>query len=147
MNEFQELASWLPYACIAAVFGYIIALQLGLGPIPYFIGTGSLKHYAFKVIINPRIFDFLAKELFESAPRPAAMSLGSLSLWTCNFIVGMAFPSLLELWGAFIFLAFAVVCFTLAVFLKFYLPETRGRNSSDIAPLVADGFKSKPFHS
>lgn len=40
LNHFQDLATWLPYACIASVFGYIIGLQLGLGPIPYFIGTG-----------------------------------------------------------------------------------------------------------
>lgn len=88
---------------------------------------------------------FLPIELFESAPRPAAMALGSLSSWTCNFIVGMAFPSLQVLWNAFVFIPFAVVCFALAALLKFYLPETRGRDSSDIAPLVADGFMSRPL--
>ncbi|XP_037034948.1 solute carrier family 2, facilitated glucose transporter member 1-like isoform X2 [Bradysia coprophila] len=118
-----ELATWLPYACIVAVFGYIIAYQMGLGPIPYFIGT----------------------ELFESAPRPAAMALGSLSSWTCNFIVGMSFPSLQEAWNAFVFIPFAVVCFALSALLKFYLPETRGRDSSDIAPLVSEGFRSRPL--
>lgn len=73
------------------------------------------------------------------------MALGSLSSWTCNFIVGMAFPSLQVAWNAFVFIPFAVVCFALAALLKFYLPETRGRDSSDIAPLVADGFKSRPL--
>lgn len=38
----QDKAAWLPFACIVAVFGYIIAYQFGLGPIPYFIGSGKL---------------------------------------------------------------------------------------------------------
>lgn len=74
------------------------------------------------------------------------MALGSLSSWTCNFVVGMAFPSLQEAWNAYVFIPFAVVCFALATLLKFYLPETRGRDASDIAPLVADGFKSRPLN-
>lgn len=88
---------------------------------------------------------FLLKELFESAPRPAAMSIGSMSLWACNFIVAMAFPSLQEAWGALIFLPFAVICFGLAILIKVYLPETRNRDSSAVAPLVANGFKSRPL--
>lgn len=73
------------------------------------------------------------------------MALGSLSLWTCNFIVAMAFPSLQIAWGAYVFLPCAIICFALAALLKFYLPETRGRDCSDVAPLVADGFKSRPL--
>ena len=74
------------------------------------------------------------------------MALGSLSSWTCNFIVGMSFPSLQSVWGAFAFIPFAVICFALTTLLKFYLPETRGRDTSDIAPLVKDGFKSRPLN-
>lgn len=74
------------------------------------------------------------------------MALGSLSLWTCNFIVAMVFPSLQAAWGAFVFLPFAVICFALAAFLKFYLPETRGQNTFFVAPLVANGFKSRPLN-
>lgn len=84
-------------------------------------------------------------ELFESGPRPAAMALGSLSSWTCNFIIGMAFPSLLSAWGAFVFMPFAIVCFGLVGLLKVYLPETRGRDPSEVVPLVNSGFQSKPL--
>lgn len=38
---FIDTAVWLSYACIASVFCYIIFYQIGLGPIPYFIGSGS----------------------------------------------------------------------------------------------------------
>lgn len=73
------------------------------------------------------------------------MALGSLSSWTCNFIVGMTFPLLQGAWGAFVFLPFAVVCFLMVILMKFYLPETRGRDSSEVVPLVRNGFKSRPL--
>ncbi|XP_030563135.1 solute carrier family 2, facilitated glucose transporter member 3-like isoform X1 [Drosophila novamexicana] len=113
--------SWFPWACIFCILAYIFFYQFGLGPIPYFIGS----------------------ELFEVAPRPVAMSMGSLSSWTCNFIVGMAFPSLQSAWGAFVFLPFSITCVLLFILTKLYLPETLGRDPSEVAPLVSKGFRSK----
>lgn len=116
-----EQVSWFSYASIAIIFGYTIFFQIGLGPIPYFIGC----------------------ELFEIGPRSAAMALGSLSSWICNFIVAMSFPALQSLWGAFVFLPFAAICLILAALIQRYLPETRGRDVIEIAPLISNGFKSK----
>ncbi|XP_049317599.1 solute carrier family 2, facilitated glucose transporter member 3 [Bactrocera dorsalis] len=116
-----DTSSSFPILCIVCIMGYIFFYQLGLGPIPYFIGS----------------------EIFEVAPRSVAMSMGSLSSWTCNFIVGMAFPSLQNAWGAFVFLPFSATCLLLFLLTKFYLPETRGRDPSEVAPLVAKGFRSK----
>lgn len=73
------------------------------------------------------------------------MSLGSLSSWSCNFIVGMTFPTLQKAMGASVFLIFASVCILLTVLIKMYLPETRGKDSTDVAALVAKGFRSKPI--
>ncbi|KAH8371635.1 hypothetical protein KR093_008344, partial [Drosophila rubida] len=119
--NYIESVSWFAWACIVCIMGYIFFYQFGLGPIPYFIGS----------------------ELFEVAPRSVAMSMGSLASWTCNFIIGMAFPSLQSAWGAFVFLPFSVTCVLLFLLTKFYLPETLGRDPSDVAPLVAKGFRSK----
>lgn len=116
-----DQVSWFSYASIALIFAYTILFQIGLGPIPYFIGC----------------------ELFEMGPRSAAMALGSLSSWICNFIVAMSFPALQSLWGGFAFLPFAVVCLLLAGLIMRYLPETKGRDVMEIAPLMANGFKSK----
>lgn len=102
---------------------YILAIEIGLGPIPYFI----------------------ASELFESAPRSAAMALGSISSWTCNFLVGMIFPSLQQVWGAYVFIPSAIVCLALVGFLKLYMPETRNRDPSSVAALINKGFRSKPL--
>lgn len=112
--------SWFPIGCVIAVFAYILAYQIGLGPIPYFI----------------------ASELFEVGSRPAGMSLGSLASWSCNFYIGMSFLALQNALGSLVFLPFALVCFGMVALLYRYLPESRGRQPSEIAPLVSHGFRS-----
>lgn len=84
----------------------------------------------------------LVSELFEVSPRPVAMSMGSLSSWGCNFIIGMAFPTLQNAWGAFVFLPFSVTCLIMFVITKLYLPETRGSSPTEVAALLAGGFRS-----
>lgn len=37
----QESVSWFAWACIVCIMGYIFFYQFGLGPIPYFIGSGN----------------------------------------------------------------------------------------------------------
>lgn len=117
----SDVVSWFPIACVIAIFGYIIVFQIGLGPIPYFI----------------------ASELFEVAPRSAAMALGSLTAWACNFYIGMTFLLMQSAIGPFVFLPFAIVCFFMVALLHRYLPETRGKQASDVAPLIAHGFSSR----
>nr|CAD7570924.1 unnamed protein product [Timema californicum] len=85
---------------------------------------------------------FVSTELFEVSPRPVAMSYGSMANWGGNFVVGMTFPSLQVLIGQYSFLLFAATTVMLAVFLKYYLPETKGRESSDIAEILKHGFLS-----
>ncbi|KAL7737349.1 hypothetical protein ACLKA6_012962 [Drosophila palustris] len=119
--QFIESFSWFAMGCVGCIFLYIFVFQFGLGPLPFFIGA----------------------ELFEVAPRPAAMSLGSVVYWMCNLFIGMTFPTLQNAWGALVFLPFSINCLLLFLLTIRYLPETRGRDPSDVAPLVADGFKSK----
>ncbi|XP_068143777.1 solute carrier family 2, facilitated glucose transporter member 3-like isoform X1 [Drosophila tropicalis] len=121
MLQFIDSFSWFAMGCIACIFLYIFFFQFGLGPMPFFIGA----------------------ELFEVAPRPAAMAMGSVVYWMCNLIIGMAFPTLQNAWGALVFLPFSITCLLLFGLTKWYLPETRGRDPSEVAPLVARGFKSK----
>lgn len=119
--ELVVVISWFSYASIAVIFGFTISFQLGLGPIPFFIGC----------------------EIVEMAPRSAAMSLGSLTSWFCNFTVAMIFPALQSAWGAYVFLPFAGFCIVVAIIHGKYLPETRGKDVSEVVPLVSNGFRSK----
>lgn len=57
----------------------------------------------------------------------------------------MTFPTLQSAIGPPVFLIFASVCIMLTVLLKMYLPETRGKDTTDVAALVAKGFRSKPI--
>ncbi|XP_072751731.1 solute carrier family 2, facilitated glucose transporter member 5 isoform X2 [Anoplolepis gracilipes] len=113
---------FMPGLCTVAVLAYVVFYGIGLGPIPYFIGS----------------------ELFDVGPRPAAMSLGSVSNWGGNFIVGMLFPSLQAAIGPCVFLIFAGSTLILVQINRVYLPETRGRSTTDIAAAMTRGFKSRP---
>ncbi|KAL1378720.1 hypothetical protein pipiens_015396 [Culex pipiens pipiens] len=118
---FKDAVFWFGYVCIVTILLYVAFFQVGIGPIPYFIGS----------------------ELFELGPRPAAMALGSLSSWGCNFLIGMLFPALQTIWGAFVFLPCVITCVALTLLVQFYLPETQGRDVTHVAALVSNGFKSK----
>lgn len=86
----------MPYLCIVGVLGYVLAYGLGLGPIPYFIGS----------------------ELFEVGPRSSAMALGSMANWAGNFVVGLTFPIMDAHLGASSFIIFALVVVALWCFVK-----------------------------
>lgn len=122
---FNYIDAWsvFPIISVVSVFAYIIAYQIGLGPIPFFIGS----------------------ELFEISTRPAAMGLGSLASWFGNFYIGMTFLPMKNAIGAFVFLPFAVICFILFALMYVYLPETRGREAAEVAPIVSHGFRSKRY--
>ncbi|XP_011633087.1 solute carrier family 2, facilitated glucose transporter member 1-like isoform X2 [Pogonomyrmex barbatus] len=115
-------ASFMPWLCIIMVLAYVVFYGIGLGPIPFFIGS----------------------ELFDVGPRPAAMSLGSVFNWGGNFLVGMMFPSLQDAIGPYVFLIFAASTLILVQINQIYLPETRGRSTTAIAAAMTKGFKSRP---
>ncbi|XP_012169380.1 solute carrier family 2, facilitated glucose transporter member 3 isoform X2 [Bombus terrestris] len=119
---FIHLSSHMPIICTIAVLAYVIFYGIGLGPIPYFIGS----------------------ELFDVGPRPTAMALGSVFNWGGNFIVGMTFPTIESIMGPYTFLIFAVFLLLLGQIVRIYLPETRGKNTMDIAALISQGFNSRP---
>ncbi|XP_035792662.1 solute carrier family 2, facilitated glucose transporter member 3-like isoform X2 [Anopheles albimanus] len=136
-----DIVSWFSFVCIGTIFLYIIFFQLGLGPIPFFIGSGKDTNRV--CCLRRQLLLCVVPELFELGPRPTAMALGSLSSWGCNFIVGMAFPTLQGIWGAFVFLPFSITCVLLTFLIKFYLPETRGKEISDVVKKVSYGFHSR----
>nr|XP_033334637.1 solute carrier family 2, facilitated glucose transporter member 1-like isoform X1 [Megalopta genalis] len=115
-------ATFMPAICTIAVLAYVIFYGIGLGPIPYFIGS----------------------ELFDVGPRPIAMALGSVFNWGGNFIVGMMFPTVETIIGPYTFLLFAAFLIFLGQIIRIYLPETRGRCTMDVAASINQGFNSRP---
>ncbi|XP_034612954.1 solute carrier family 2, facilitated glucose transporter member 4-like [Trachemys scripta elegans] len=101
----------MSYISMVAIFGFVAFFEIGPGPIPWFI----------------------VAELFSQGPRPAAMAVAGSCNWTCNFIVGMAFQSLADACGPYVFLIFAALLLGFFLFTYFKVPETRGRTFDQIA--------------
>ncbi|KAJ3642404.1 hypothetical protein Zmor_025196 [Zophobas morio] len=122
---FISTISWMPYLSIVGVLGFVVCYGIALGPVPYFIGS----------------------ELFEVGPRPSAMALGSMANWGGNFFIALLFPTMLTYLRAKSFFIFAIVVIALYFFIRFYLPETRGRDPVEVAALCKQGFSSRPVES
>lgn len=115
-----DVYTWMPYVATVSVLAYVLVYGLGMGPIPYFIGS----------------------EIFDVGPRPLGMALGSLANWGGNFVVALAFPAMQAEIGPASFYVFAGFTALQFVILKIYLPETKGRDTAEIADMLRKGFRS-----
>jgi sugar porter (SP) family MFS transporter len=96
------LPHWL---VLAALFGYIAAFAMSLGPLPH----------------------IMMSEVFPLRLRGAGMGAASLSNWGFNVVVVFSFPLLLRHLGlGGVFLLFAVMCAAGVVFTLSRVPETKG---------------------
>ncbi|XP_054740029.1 solute carrier family 2, facilitated glucose transporter member 1-like [Anastrepha obliqua] len=119
--NYIDRVDWLPILCIAFIASFIFFFNLGLAPVPYFVGA----------------------ELFEVESRSVAMSMGNCFSWSGNFMIGMFFPMLEAVWGSYAFLPCAVMCLYCFLLTWRYLPETRGKDVADVKPMMSKGFRSK----
>lgn len=103
----------LPYDNIVSVGGlmcYVWFFEIGLGPIPWLI----------------------VAEMFNAQPRPAAMSLATMTNWVFSFLVGILFPFIQEYMTSYSFLPFGVVLILALFFIARYVPETKGKTIEEI---------------
>jgi MFS family permease len=72
-------------------------------------------------------------EIFPNRIRGNAMALATLCLWIANFITTASFPVLKEHFGMHItFGIHAFICLSYFVFIKFKMPETKGKSLEQI---------------
>lgn len=75
---------------------------------------------------------FYVSEVFASNARASASALATATNWTCNFLVGLAFPPLQALIHEFVFLIFTA-CLVIAIaIIVMWLPETKGKNLDEV---------------
>ncbi|XP_053326611.1 solute carrier family 2, facilitated glucose transporter member 9-like [Spea bombifrons] len=106
----QEQYTWMPYCSVTLIF--IFVLSFGTGP-----GASTMT-------INV--------ELFSQEARAAAFVIVGLINWMGLFIIGMVFPFVEASLGPYCFLIFLSIIAVCAVFLYFYLPETKGKSAIEI---------------
>lgn len=97
-----------------AVMGFVAFFEIGLGPIPWLI----------------------VAEMFESKYVDPAQSVACQVNWICNFIIGVAFPSLNAALGVWTFVPFGVVLLGCFLFTACYLPETLHRTVEELQQLI-----------
>ncbi|KAB7497953.1 Solute carrier family 2, facilitated glucose transporter member 1 [Armadillidium nasatum] len=100
--HYLNLYPWTGKLAFVSVFAAVLCYGIGLGPIPYMIGT----------------------ELFSSEVRGFGLAVGAMSNWGANLIVGLVFPLLQEKMGIYSFLIFIVVCIALLIYVILLVPET-----------------------
>ncbi|KAM4710059.1 solute carrier family 2, facilitated glucose transporter member 11-like isoform 2-T2 [Discoglossus pictus] len=106
----QGRVTWIPYLSMVCIFAYI--LSFGIGP----AGVTGL----------------MPAEIFDQMARPAAYMICGSLIWLVLFVVGLAFPFIVQGLGYFCFVPFLVVCVCTAVYVGFFLPETKGKSVLEI---------------
>ncbi len=124
---------------ITGVIGMMVSLLCIAGV--FFTGSDGSPLLVVCILVYVTFFAFsfgcvtwtLLSEIYPTHIRGRAMSIATLSLWCGTFVVGQAFPWLLEtLGGAGVFVLFAVMCIP-AIFIAWkFLPETKGKTLEEI---------------
>jgi len=124
---------------ITGVIGMMFSLLCIAGV--FFAGSDGSPLLVACILVYVTFFAFsfgcvtwtLLSEIYPTHIRGRAMSIATLSLWCGTFVVGQAFPWLLEnLGGAGVFFLFAVMCVPAIIIAWKYLPETKGKTLEEI---------------
>jgi SP family galactose:H+ symporter-like MFS transporter len=104
------------------------------GPILGWITAASLSAYVgcFAIGLGP-VFWLLIAEIFPKEKRGRFMAVATTANWLANLIVALTFLSLVEFLGRpTVFLLYAGVAFSALLFVRSFVPETKGRSLEDI---------------
>ncbi|ELT97336.1 hypothetical protein CAPTEDRAFT_158645 [Capitella teleta] len=104
-------ASGLSWLALLSLLVYIMAFSLGWGPIPMLIMS----------------------EIFPAKARGSASAVAAITSWGSAFLVTSQYSflvSLIGMSGTFFF--FAVFCFIGVLYVRVFVPETRGKSLEDI---------------
>ncbi|KAM4891067.1 LOW QUALITY PROTEIN: solute carrier family 2, facilitated glucose transporter member 11-like [Sylvia borin] len=106
----QDQFLWLRYCSVILIFLFIIAY--GIGPAGVVVA-----------VMN---------EIFTLSTRASAFVIGGIVIWLGLTFTGMVFPFAVMLLGPFCFLIFIAVLIISAVLIYLFLPETKGKSTSEI---------------
>jgi SP family galactose:H+ symporter-like MFS transporter len=114
-----SLGDWGRWLSLAGLLAYVASFAVGLGP----------------------IFWLLIAEIFPPQARAAGAGVATAVNWFSSFLVGLVFVPLADGIGQGpTFWLLAAVCALAFVFVRRYVPETKGRTSEDIAAAIRTRF-------
>ncbi|CAL1577756.1 unnamed protein product [Knipowitschia caucasica] len=111
----QTNLSFMRYMSVCCVVGIIAGFCIGPAGVPFLITA----------------------ELFKQSHRPAAYIIGGSLNWLSNFTVGFVFPFMQRSAGAYCYLVFAAVCFSVAVYVYIVIPETKNKTFLEISRMFS----------
>merc|ERR1711997_1282220 len=98
---------------VIATLSFVVFFALGPGSIPW----------------------MAAGEMFSQGPRAPAISVCVFTNWLANLVVSLVFPQLQLHLQTFSFLPFLLITAILFTILFFYLTETKGHTSNEVAQI------------
>ncbi|XP_032899533.1 solute carrier family 2, facilitated glucose transporter member 11-like isoform X2 [Amblyraja radiata] len=107
----QDKISWMPFLSMACVFASI--LSFGIGP----AGVTAV----------------IPSEIFDQTARPAAYMINGSLFWINLILIGLTFPFIVEGLRSFCYVPFLSFSFFTAIFIGFFLPETKGKTLLEIS--------------
>ena len=109
--SFVSCGTFIKYLAIFGCAFYIISFSMSLGPVAL----------------------LLISEVFPLNYRGAAMSIAIVANFVFNFITTTMFPIALKyVGGLYTFLFFSLICLGSILFVKFFVPETKGKSLEEI---------------
>ena len=105
----------------------------GMSSFPYIVLLLLVCFLTFmQACIGPLLW-LLISEIIPLRYKGIGMGICVLFVWVVNFIMGLVFPTLLSSFGLnFTFLVFVIVGFFSIAFVRFFVPETKGKTLEQI---------------
>ncbi|EUJ22902.1 sugar transporter [Listeria grandensis FSL F6-0971] len=119
--------------CALLLIGILSMLLQGTTALPYVVLSLTVTFLAFQQGAISPVTWLMLSEIFPQRLRGIGMGTTVFCLWITNFLVGFSFPILLANVGLSItFFMFAILGVFAILFVKRYLPETKGHTLEQI---------------
>jgi len=131
-----DMEDTIPILSSVFVLIFVAFFQCGPGPIPMFIASelfdDLLRYLARSYLVQALLINYIF--------RPNAVAIAALVNWLTNALIGFTYPILEEVIPGYTFFIFGGFCFVSVIYTIVYVPETKGKEISDIQKM----FMSNP---
>ncbi|XP_023188984.1 solute carrier family 2, facilitated glucose transporter member 9-like isoform X2 [Xiphophorus maculatus] len=121
--------------CVGITVSVLLQAQF---PFMSYISVGCVVGIIAGFCIGPAGVPFLiTAELFKQSHRPSAYTVAGCLNWLSNFTIGFVFPFLEDMTGPYCYLIFCAVCWGVAAYTIWVIPETKNKTFLEISQMFA----------